>query len=256
MNIKNWTGILFALGLCLISCSGNRESNSREDSQSLDATGDVIEVVPRETEVEHEGFVNWSSDDGVMLLICGYGFNEDEFYKKTESVMAQKFGLSSNGGLVKCLRFPEDFHGRISNLNSMVNEENVRGIIILGAPEGTHFALAKIREDREKIRDFNIFSFFPQDDILGQEATSNFVLDHETSGAIKLEEQEQVVDKDIFELITSAVAYSALLPFSLPSDGELHAHVQLIAGRRKVHRYVDGETGIQVRNHFVIESPE
>lgn len=252
MNVKNWTGILSALCLCFFSCgrSGEPSPSVAEDS------GDVMELSPQEYQSSDSCLINWTWDDGIICLVCAYGFNDDEFYKKAESVMAEKFGLASNGGLVKCFRFPEDFHGRISNFPSMMNEYNVRAIVILGAPEGTHYTFAKIREDREESPDFNIFSFFPQDDILGQEATCNFVLDHETSGAIRLEEQDQVVDKDIFELISSAVTYSALLPFSLPSDGELHAHVQLLAGRRKVHRYVDGETGIQVRNHFVIEASE
>ena len=71
-----------------------------------------------------------------------------------------------------------------------------------------------------------------------------------------MEEQDQVLDKDIFDILVSAIRYAAILPGELPSDNELHAHVQSIVGKRKVHRYVDGESGIQSRNHFVIEASE
>ncbi|MCQ2240859.1 hypothetical protein [Treponema sp.] len=237
---------LIMLAFC--SCSKDKSE------QSVIMSGDIIEIQPVDVKDVENQPVKWSGDEGIVFVIFGYGYNDKEFCSKAESILAQKYGLSENGGLVKCIVFPDDLHNRISNFRSIAEASNTRGIVVLGAPEGCHYTFASIRDGRDNNPDFNIFSFFPQDDILGQEGTCSFVLDHESSGV--MEEQDQVVDKDIFEIIVSAVRYAAILPAELPSDNELHAHVQSIVGKRKVHRFVDGETGIQARNHFVIEAAE
>ena len=217
---------------------------------------DVIEINPSDVSIERNHSVKWSDDEGIVLVVFGYGFNDSEFLAEAKRVISSAYGLSENGGLVRCVVFPDDLHNRISNFRQIVDENNVRGIIVFGAPEGCHLTFAKIREDRNNNPLFSIFSFFPQDDVLGQEGTCSFVLDHESAGGVNLEEQGQVMDEDIFNILVSAIRYAALLPSELPVDGALHSHVQSIVGHRKVHRYVDGETGIQVRNHFVIESSE
>ncbi|MBQ0039533.1 MAG: hypothetical protein KBS64_03825 [Treponema sp.] len=233
----------------IMSCS-KKDANEQPELLS----GDVMELKLS----DHDGQVTkapvWTNDEGVVFVVFGYGYNDSEFCGKAKAFLSEKYGLAENGGLVSMIVFPDDLHNRISNFRSIVDENNTLGIVLFGAPEGTHYTLASIRENHDNRPTFNIFSFFPQDDILGQEGTCNFVMDHESSS--KLQEQEQVMDKDIFGILSSAIEYAAVLPAGLPSDNELHAHVQAIAGTRKVHRYVDGETGIQVRNHFVIESAE
>ncbi|WP_407399742.1 hypothetical protein [Treponema sp.] len=238
------------LFVTLSSCGRNKSE------QTVIMSGDVIEIQPVDVRSDKNQGVKWSGDEGTVFVIFGYGFNDKEFYAKAESVLAEKYGLAENGGLVKCIRFPDDLHNRISNFRDLADSSNVRGIVVFGAPEGCHYTFANIRDGRDNNPNFNIFSFFPQDDILGQEGTCSFVLDHESSGTLEAEEQGQVMDKDIFDIIVSAVRYAAILPGELPSDNELHAHVQAIIGKRKVHRFVDGETGIQARNHFVIEASE
>lgn len=236
--------------LSFVSCNGKGSSDN-----SYVLSGDIIEIIPGNSEESERESVRWSDEEGVVFVIFGYGYNEDIFYEKAKSLLSQTYGLSENGGLVECVKFPDDLHNRISNFRSIADEKNIRGIVVLGAPEGCHYTFARIREDRDNRPFFNIFSFFPQDDILGQEGTCNFVLDHESS-AFRLEEQNQVMDDGIFDILVTSVKYAAVLPAELPSDNELHSHVQAIVGQRKVHRYVDGETGIQSRNHFVIEAAE
>lgn len=234
--------------LGLVSCGKNK------NDQQVVMSGDIIEIQPVDVKSNDLQPAKWSNEEGTVFVIFGYGYNDKTFCEKAESAIAEKYGLAENGGLVKCMVFPDDFHNRISNFRSVAESTNIRGIVVLGAPEGCHYTFASIRDGRDNTPDFNIFSFFPQDDILGQEGTCSFVLDHESSRA--MDEQDQVVDKDVLDILVSAIRYAAILPGELPSDNELHAHVQSIVGKRKVHRYVDGESGIQSRNHFVIEASE
>ncbi|MEE1182358.1 MAG: hypothetical protein UHY90_08915 [Treponema sp.] len=247
---------VFAAVICLsVFCSCSKNKAGQSEVKDLGA-GDVIEIHPVESKETEEVPAKWSGDYGVVFVIFGYGYNDKDFVEKAEKLLSEKYGLLENGGLVKCIRFPEDLHNRISNLRSMAENVNLKGIVVLGAPEGSHYTFASIRDSHDNSPDINIFSFFPQDDVLGQEGTCSFVLDQESAGVMKMEEEGQKMDKDIFSLLVSSVRYAAILPGELPSDSELHAHVQTIAGKRKVHRYVDGESGIQSRNHFVMEAAE
>ena len=252
MNLKT---CLFKMAMVMLAFVSVSCAKKNTDTAVV-YSDDVIEINPSDVSIERNHSVKWSDDEGIVLVVFGYGFNDAEFLAEAKKVISSAYGLSENGGLVRCVVFPDDLHNRISNFRQIVDENNVRGIIVFGAPEGCHLTFAKIREDRNNNPLFSIFSFFPQDDVLGQEGTCSFVLDHESAGGVNLEEQGQVMDEDIFNILVSAIRYAALLPSELPVDGELHSHVQSIVGHRKVHRYVDGETGIQVRNHFVIESSE
>ena len=72
------------------------------------------------------------------------------------------------------------------------------------------------------------------------------------SAGIALYNKNKNEADDTWVLLISAVEYAAELPFVLPQDSDRYYHVQAVAGKRKVARYVDSETGIQSRNHFVI----
>ena len=253
--MKN-TNIVIAAVFCLLAfCSCSKNKFEQSEIKDVNA-GNVIEIHPVESKETEEVPAKWSGDYGVVFVIFGYGYNDKDFVEKAEKLLSEKYGLLENGGLVKCIKFPDDLRNRISSLRSMAETVNLKGIIAFGAPEGSHYTFASIRDSRDNLPDMNIFSFFSQDDILGQEGTCSFVLDQESAGVMKMEVEGQEMDKDIFNLIVSSVRYAAILPGELPSDDELHSHVQAIAGKRKVHRFVDGESGIQSRNHFVMEAAE
>ena len=115
----------------------------------------------------------------------------------------------------------------------------------------------------------------PQDDVLGEEFNCDFVLEYERNVSLEDEEVEvKTVDKTAEQIVLRAIRYMEDLPDdryyparfpavdqtstrtmrnSIFSDQDLHSHVQSIVGEKKVRRYVDGETGIQSINHFVIE---
>ena len=191
-----------------------------------------------------------------MCVLFGYGFNGEEFLEPALSALEGRFGLSDDGGLVLPVVFPDDLHGRISNLREVAEKNNIRAMILLGAPEDTHLTLVRIIEGWEETHPFNIFSLFPQDDVLGEEFSCNFVLDFESASDIVLGDEHQKVDDEALYVLCQAVEYAALLPDVLKIDGELHLHVQAIVGDKKVLRYTDSETGIQSKNHFVIRTGE
>lgn len=254
MKLKKNTVFLycmfFLVSVLFWGCRENAESKVKIIS------GDTIEIQPREILSLGTAGSFWNADDGIICVLFGYGFNDEAFLDQALSVLGETFGLAESGGLVFPVVFPGDLHNRISNFRETVDRNNVHGIILLGAPENTHNTLARIIEDWDGKPPFNIFSLFPQDDILGQEGTCTFVLDYESSSGVHFGDEQQKDSGSIMDILVSAVGYASLLPAPLPADNELHSHVQAVAGNRKVARYTDTETGIQARNHFIIESAE
>lgn len=242
------------LAVCAVLFWGCKEKKA---SGMHDVSGNIIEIQPRESAEKSSGGHARISGSGNICVLFGYGFNSGDFISRAIETLSREFGLAENGGIVLPAVFPDDLHGRISNLKELIDRNTVRAVILLGAPENTHAVLARILEEWNEKPAFNIFSLFPQDDVLGQEGTCNFVLDAQVSPEAELGgDLQSGTDEDILSILVSSVEYAALLPGVLPQDSELHAHVQAIAGKRTVVRYVDSETGIQSSNHFVIEPAE
>lgn len=85
------------------------------------ASDDSIEIQPRESFSElKENF--WTSENGLVCVLIGYGFNDDDFVKKAINSLEKKFGLTENGGLVLPIVFPDDLHGRISSLRDIIEK--------------------------------------------------------------------------------------------------------------------------------------
>ena len=227
-----------------------------ESSASNSFASDAVEVSPHETQEEWPLPLHFSSEGGVVCVLFGYGFNGEDFCTPALTALEAQFGLADNGGLVLPVVFPDDLRGRVSNLREVVEKNDIRAMILLGAPEDTHLTLVRIIEGWEGVPMFNIFSLFPQDDVLGEEFSCNFVLDFESTSDVILGDEHQRVDDEALDVLCEAVEYAALLPYVLKVDGDLRSHVQAIAGSRKVMHYTDSETGIQSKNHFVIRAGE
>ncbi len=244
--------VIFAAVMAFVSCK------KEKTVELAPVSGDTMHLepydspdTPAQAPVPH-----WYKEDGVVCLVFAYGFNSNAFCEDTLASLSKVYGLDTDGGIIHPLVFPDDFKDRISALKTMTADLNLRGIIILGAPEGTHNALSSIRQEWEEEPPFAIFSLFPQDNILGQEASCDFVLEYERSAAedAGTEEIAQNIEDGVSSLLLRAVRYMMELDGPLTSDENLHQHVQNIAGSHKVHRYVDRETGIQSINHFVMEA--
>ena len=251
-NVTITAVLLALLSCCLVGCSKKDKAADGEDK---------IELEINDAEAPKK-FHRWSETDSVICVVFGYGYNDNSFYTDLCETLADKYGLENEKGMIWPLLFPDDFNGgsgRISELYNLVGEKKVRGMLLLGAPENTHYTLARLQDNNEGKIPYPVFSFFPQDDILGMESTCDFVLDYERSAKedSNAEETTQQIDKSIKQIVLNAIKYMADQKGPLPADGKLHEHVQQIVGKnKKVRRFVDSETGLQSQNHFVIERDE
>ena len=138
--------------------------------------------------------VRWTGEDGTIVVLLGYGFNTEEFISSGLAALTEKYGVTENGGVLKIIHYPEDFkHGtttRISDLNNYLNDSNLKGILLLGAPEGIGIPLSKQHDIWENNLPYSVFSFFPQEDILAMEANADFILEAERKTEVKKEEKD------------------------------------------------------------------
>lgn len=209
----------------------------------------------------------WLHSQKKICVVFGYGYNEKNYAQRIVESLAKKYGLDDgtpDSGLIFPLIFPDDFPGeRIARLSALIGERELAGLIIVGAPENTSYAIANLEDEwdaSENMIPYPVYSFFPQDDIAGIEATSNFVLDHAMEGGASMdsesnkEELTQPQISDLDALLDRAVEYMLLTERPLPHDENLLAHVSRIVGKgHKVSRYIDAQSGLQSINHFVVE---
>jgi len=216
-------------------------------------------------ELEIENTKQWENSPEKICVVYGYGYNSAEFINSEKERFEKKYGLSDGteeSGLIIPLVFPDDFKvgntGRISRLVSLLDNVKVAGVITIGAPEYTNNTLATLRENMEEGKEYPIYTLFPQDDILGIEATSDFVLDKAVQqSANNISEMENENDQTtvigIETIIDNAIDYMLLTEKPLQSDAELLFHVNNIAGTKyNINRYIDPETGLSSINHFII----
>lgn len=262
-------GAAFCAGLC--SCEKKKTAGfaGAQGGGAAPAAADQSETI------------QWHPEDGYICIVFGYGFNSPEFHEDAIKKLQDKYGLEEEGGIIIPLIYPDNLNGRISNIYDIITSHKMKGLILLGAPENTHRTLTKLRAEWELPADtaveetdgaesstaevqqdrkqpYPIFSFMPQDDILGQESNCDFVLEYERSSSIEeeLSQETELLDKTVELILVRAVRYMDEHREPLEPDDKLHAHVQTIVGDHKIHRYTDSESGIQAINHFVIEQSQ
>ncbi len=249
--------------LALAACSAFTFSSCKKDKKhdsttNLLSENDGTPVKLRKLSPETQAYIEGKN----IIVILGYGYNDVEHITKITQSLDSNFGLESEdkAGLISILVYPADFmvagKERISSLVDTVQDKNLAGMIIMGAPEGLHIALSKIQDKAEggKIP-YPIFTFFSQDDVLGSESTSDFVLDyaHKTN-TIEGEVTDFIPDFDANQILTNAISEMIELRQPLKADKNLQGFVQkLLEKNRTVIRYIDGETGLQSINHFIFE---
>ena len=197
-----------------------------------------------------------------IVVVLGYGYNSEESVKTITQNLNENFGVETeeNTGLISVFVYPADFmvagRERISSLADRVEDKNLAGMIIMGAPEGFHIALSKIQDKAEDGKiSYPVFTLFSQDDVLGSESSSDFVLDyaHKTN-SLDGEVTDFIPDFDAAQILINAITEMIELREPLKADNNLLQFVQkLLDKNRKIIRYVDGETGLQSINHFIFE---
>lgn len=196
-------------------------------------------------------------------VVLGYGYNDQPFVAATLQELGHTLGLADHGGAVVPYVYPQDFmwggSARISSLASMLEEEGVMGLVVVGAPEGAHRVLASLQETELGRARYPVISLMPQDDILGIESGSDIVIEYVPASATSdLTEESGAYQENVPQLIARAAYYITLLPADyfggFAQDLELFAHARQLAGSNwNVSRYIDPETGLSPMNHFVID---
>jgi hypothetical protein len=190
--------------------------------------------------------------DEPIALLLGHGFNEPAFTQTLLAGLAEQFGLASEKGLVLPLVFPADFTlERISLLYNKLENERIGALITLGAPEGTHKAIARLQDNGAA---YPVISLASQDDILGTQAGSDLVLD------IAVEQPDDLLEE---QAAPPAEEMAAILPallrhlgftqkiLAVPEPGQ--EILELLRGRWDILPYIDAETGLYAVNHFILK---
>jgi hypothetical protein len=258
-GIMKKVGILaIVLASAIISFTGCKKSETESKKQENMSLPPSL----RELDDETAGYISEKS----IVVVLGYGFNDDATVEKIKADLDSDFSLKTDekDGFVSLYVFPNDFmsgkYARISKLESMVEDsENVAGLLIFGAPEKTHKTLAELmdKEDDGKLH-FPVVSFFPQDDILGIQYTSDIVIDYagnsESVGDLEGEAVHTIPNFDTRKVISNTIMSMIARKSPFEKDENLINTAQDILGKEiPVSRYVDSETKIQALNHFTFE---
>lgn len=201
----------------------------------------------------------WHQTDSCIFILFGYGYNDKDFVAGMTRALFQKFGAYSEGGWIFPLVFPDDFKRGsktyITNIESELSDKNVKGIILLGAPENTHKAIARMQDAWGGTLPYPVFSFFSQDDVIAMEDAADFVLDKAQKAEINgiLEEEMQTYIEEIPEILIKSVQYQILTDSPFVKNAALFYFVKTLAQNLKIKRYSDPETNLTAINHFVIE---
>lgn len=227
------------------------------DANSIDLTinessNDQLNILPNK----------WHTTNKRVCVVFGYDFNTSEQTSNIISLLEENFGLDSEGGLIYPLIYPTDFkhgtRGYVSDLTAILqdNEKDFSGVVILGAPENTHIALARNQDKWNQEIPYPIVALFPQDDVLGLESTCDIVIDkgHSTqsSGEIEPEESEVQLIPEAPEVLVETIRYISNLTYALPKNSTVQTHVAQMLKGRSFHHYTDPETGLKAINHFVL----
>ena len=195
-------------------------------------------------------------------MLFGYDFNNPELKESLLALLQENFGLADDGGLIFPLTYPDDFkhgvRGYASDFAAILQEDDLdlAGIVLLGAPENTHTALAKNQDKWEQNVPYPVVALFPQDDVLGIESTCDIVVDKGQTagitGEIAPEESDGQVHPNAPEIIVETIKYIQLLDGAPSRTTELQKHMEQMLSDFQFHHYTDPESGLMSINHFVL----
>ncbi len=252
MQKPSFLTFLIILSLALTSCA-KKEARSKANTQiNLLAAESSAELFSEETQL-------WHATNKRICVLYGYGYNSEDFTSIMNQRLFRKFGSAEDGGLIYPLTFPDDFkrgsRAYITGLAELLSDKELQGIVLLGAPEGTHVAIARMQDSWGGNLPYPVFTLFPQDDVLGIEDSSDFVIDKAQKAEINgiLAEEEQSYVHEIPEILENCIRYISYSECAFEKNSKLFEVVKKICGKSKVERYSDPDTGLISINHFVLE---
>lgn len=256
MNVLKETNTVLYRLLCIlclfmtfsfIGCRNNSKKNAKNAIENTDA---VLQNLQK-----------WQETDKRVALVLGLGYTEDHFVEELLSVLGDEFGLDAENGLIYPLLFPDDFvyngvKGRISSLPDILMEKKLRAVYIVGAPEGTHRALATMQDKKETetALDIPVFSLFPQDDVLGIESGSDIVIDFgQFYSPSPMSEEGGLEHLSLVpEILHSLIKKESLFDRNFSSKEKKTFLEKSLGLAWNVETSVDLQTGLRSKNHFDI----
>ena len=249
--MKKLSIILISIAVISLTFSGCKKNQKEYDANSIDLTLKQAEEAAMQSAPQ-----KWHLTNKGVCVLFGYDFNNPEV---KEPLLAL---LREDGGLIFPVCYPEDFkhgvRGYATDFAAILQEEDLdlSGIVLLGAPENTHTALAKNQDKWEQNVPYPVVALFPQDDVLGIESTCDIVVDKGQTagitGEIAPEETDGQIHPNAPEIIVETIKYIQLLDGAPSRTKDLQKHMAQMLEGFQFHHYTDPESGLMSINHFVL----
>ncbi len=188
-----------------------------------------------------------------VAVLYGYGYNSPEFVEDSKEYLKKVFDIKDDNKIIKPIIYPDDFmvgkRIRISKLADFLEDPDICGLILLGAPEDIHRPIATMQDKGWDKPVFSIVvtSDFEEDNALGIEYVSSLIVEQS-------DVHKTIPAQEIFD-IQAAILNCSSSDVKFKKENELKAQVeQLLGSNWKVSYYTDIDTGIRSLNHFFIES--
>ena len=247
-------GAVVALSLAVTGC---KKHHKEADTNSVDLT-----LNQADTPAILSAPQKWHVTNKRVAVLFGYDFNNPEVKESLLSLFRENFGLDEDGGLIYPITYPDDFKhgvkGYASDFAALLQDDalDLAGVVLLGAPENTHIALAKNQDKWEQEVPYPVIALFPQDDVLGMESTCDIVVDKGQTagltGEIAPEESDGQIHQNAPEIIVETIKYIQLLDGAPERSKTLQKHMEQMLEGYQFHHYTDPESGLMSINHFVL----
>ena len=258
------TAIFFILGLFLIfSGCKNHQKKKTYDTESIELTTDNTDEIKVLSELMNTT-QKWHLTNKRVAVLFGYDFNEETVKESLLALLSENFGLADEGGLIYPITYPDDFkhgvRGYASDFAALLQSDDLdlAGVVLLGAPENTHVALARNQDKWDMEVPYPVVALFPQDDVLGIESTCDIVVDKGQTagltGEIAPEESDGQIHQNAPEIIVETIKYIQILDGAPSRTKDLQKHMEQMLEGFQFHHYSDPESGLLSINHFVLNN--
>ena len=263
MKIK--TTVLFGLLIFSLILSGCKKQQKKKtyDADRIELTTDISDETKALSDLMNTN-QKWHLTNKRVAVLFGYDFNNEDVKADLLAVLQENFGLAEEGGLIYPITYPEDFkhgvRGYASDFAAILqsDELDLAGVVLLGAPENTHVALARNQDKWNQEVPYPVVALFPQDDVLGIESTCDIVVDKGQTagltGEIAPEESDGQIHQNAPEIIVETIKYIQLLDGAPSRSKELQKHMEQMLAGFQFHHYTDPESGLLSINHFVLNN--
>ena len=254
--------VLLTFVLLLSSCD-NQKKKKTYDADSIELTTDTSDETKALSDLMKTS-QKWHLTNKRVALLFGYDFNNEEVKAGLLNLLEENFGFADEGGLIYPLTYPDDFkhgvRGYASDLTAILQDDDLdlTGVVLLGAPENTHVALARNQDKWDMEVPYPVVALFPQDDVLGIESTCDIVVDKGQTagltGEVAPEESDGQIHQNAAEIIVETIKYIQLLDGAPSRTQDLQKHMAQMLEGFQFHHYTDPESGLQSINHFVLNN--